>query len=317
MDNNTTVGVIGTTGPGQDAAPSGVVTLAELEAWVAALETYDTSSIYGVSFPEYDGVTDAAGDGVPDNYAYWATSDQAMPQGSPPSTDTHVLTYAGGNPIDIGAYLSVFAGYARIYNDLATLADPTLGYYHDVSGAAYAGRMSINPSYIGLTNKIINGLQESRKISKGQANRLAHHRFVCLLDRSGTPRVSIAVTGAYNINRYYKSDFTMLSTVLVLHDIIDIVRETSDPFISLPNTALNRNSLYAALDSKFSEYSKDAEVFNRPPYFTIVSTPVQQTIGEITVNVQLDIAGEIKDIIANIALVPPVTPTDAQIAATN
>lgn len=301
VDQNSAHGVIGVSSPAVAAAPTGIPTLAELEAWVAALETYDTSGINGADFTIYDGVTAGATDKVPTNYAFWATDDQTIPVGSPPSSDSNVIKDARGNPVDIGAYISVAASWRRVINDVAEDVEPTLGYYRSNMAAAYAGMITRLRPQSAPTNKPLGGGLIERELSKSQQNRLAKQRFVVLGRRGTGAAVVSAMTGAYNIEEpFRRSDFTRLSTVRIVHAAVDIIRSAALPFIGEANNAVNRNALQTKIDKALSTMQEDGALEDYT--LGVRTNPADRLLGVIRVDVNLRAALEIRDVQAVVSV---------------
>ena len=286
-NNNTCIGVIGVEPP--IASASGTPTLAEMETWVVALENFTNCS-------EYDGTTDSGGDGTPENYAYVATSDGHMP-----------ANYAGGdvedakgNKVDIGAYISAVAGAVRAVNEAGGDIYPTLGYYNADGSASYAGLVASLPSKSAPTNKVVSGVTMQNNMSISQADRLAGARFVPIYEKPKGVVAASAMTGAYNIDAYSRSDFVRLSTVRIVHDAINFVREACDQFIGEPNNAPQRNAMSAAVESALTSM-KDVGALRRYDY-NIYSTPADQVLGRATVELLLVPAFELQQITVYISL---------------
>ena len=286
-NNNTCIGVMGVDGPIVSA--SGTPTLAEVETWVVALELYTNCSVY-------DGTTDDNANGEPDNFAFVATSDGHMP-----------ANYAGGdvedakgNKVDIGAYISVVAGEIRAVNEASNDLYPTLGYYNSDGAAAYAGLIAALPSMSAPTNKSINGVTLQNNISLSQANRLAGKRFMPIIEKPKGVVAASAMTGAYNISDYSRSDFVRLTTVRIVHDAVNYVRDACDQFVGEPNNAPQRNAMGAAIESALVSM-KDVGALRRYDY-NIYSTPSDQVLGRATVELLLVPAFELQQVTVYISL---------------
>ena len=286
-NNNTCIGAIGVNGAITSA--SGTPTLEDVESWVTDLENY-------TNIPEYDGTTESTGTGIPGLYRFVATTTEEMPS-----------TYAGGdvldskgNRVDIGAYISVVATLVRAVNDAAVDLYPTLGYYNADGVASYAGLTSALPAKSAPTNKILQGVTLQTGLSLAQANRLAGSRYVTLLSKPKGVVVASAMTGAYNISEYYRSDFTRLSTVRIVHDAVNYVRETADQFIGEPNNAPQRNAMATAIDSSLKTMQEQGALrrFN----FNVFASPTDQVLGKATVELVLVPAFELQTITVYVAL---------------
>lgn len=284
--NNTCLGVISASGA--TTSPSGTPTLAEVEGWVTDLENYTDCSYY-------DGTTETT-TGTPGNYALVATTSEQQP-----------VNYTGGdvedakgNRVDIGAYISVVAANVRAANDAAVDEYPTLGYYNSEGAASYAGLMSSLPAKSAPTNKIIQGVTLSQGVSMSQANRLAGSRFVTFLSKPKGVVTASAMTGAYNISQYYRSDYVRLSTVRIVHDAINYVRETADQFIGEPNNAPQRNAMATAIENALKNMQENGALrrFN----FNVYASPTDQVLGRATVELVLVPAFELQQVTVIVAL---------------
>lgn len=300
INNNTTIGVIGVEAPTAVVATTGDLSLAQLEAHVSALEDYDTSALNGALFSIYDGVTDTNDDGVPDNYGMIATTDR-LPATNP--ADGRVVKDARGNFVDIGAYLSVVATWGRFFGDVADRLYPQRGYYNNSLAATYAGIIARLDSHSAPTNKTVPGVIPIRDLSLSQANRLAAARFVAAFTKPRGFVIADAMTGAYNISPFFRSDFTRLTTVRIVHDALNVIRAICDPYIGEANNFATRNAMEVAIERGLQKMRSIGmlEEFD----FSIVSTAAMRVLGEVLIDVVLVPAFELRKIRVKVALTPP------------
>jgi hypothetical protein len=295
------MGVVGVQPPTAAAAVTGVPTLAEVRDHVNALAAFDTSLLQGIDFAIFDGLTDAGDDGIPDNYAFWATTDEEMPTGSPPASAALVRKDAKENPIDIGAYISVVSTWCRFRNEAGPLLYPRVGYYHGSGEGAYGALITTLDPAVSTTNRLVGGAEPLRRLSAAQANSLAGARFVSFWTNVvGQFVVVSGVTGAYNISQFFRSDFVRLSTVRITHESINVVRIAGNPFIGQPNHAPHRSALENAIDDGLSKMQKRGAL--QGYRFSLVSTPTMQVLGQIVVDITLIPAFEIQQITARVGL---------------
>jgi hypothetical protein len=285
--NNTCIGVIGLNNV-LTANASGTPTLAQIETFVRTTELY-------TGFSYYDGTTQTA-TGTPGRYSFVATTTERMPA----SFAGGDVLDAKGNKVDIGAYISVVAANARATNEAAYAVYPTIGFYNTDGAAAYAGLVAGLPAKSSPTNKVIPGITLQQGISEAQADRLAGKRFVTFISKPKGVVVASAMTGAYNINQYYRSDFVRLTTVRIVHDAINYIRAIADQFIGEPNNAPQRNALSTAVDMALKNM-QSAGALNRYNY-NVYSSPTDQVLGKATVELILVPAFELQQIVVVIAL---------------
>jgi hypothetical protein len=243
----------------------------------------------------FDGTTETA-TGTPGNYALVATTSEQQPANYAGGD----VTDAKGNRVDIGAYISVVAANVRAANDAAVDLYPTIGYYNSDGAASYAGLVAGLPAKSAPTNKVVDGVTLSQGISQSQANRLAGARYVTFLSKPKGVVVASAMTGAYNISQYYRSDFVRLSTVRIVHDAINYVRETADQFIGEPNNAPQRNAMATAIENALKTMQEAGALrrFN----FNVYASPTDQILGRATVELVLVPAFELQQITVVVAL---------------
>ena len=286
-NNNTCIGVIGAKCATTD--PSGTPTLTQVESWVTALANYTNTT-------GYNGTTDTTGAGVPGNYRYVATSSEQMPA---TYLSGDVLD-SKGNRVDLGAYISVVAGNLRASNDASFDIAPVLGWYNTNGASAYAGLIGGLQSKSAPTNKVLQGVSFAQGISESQANRLAGSRYVTFLSKPKGVVVASAMTGAFNISQYYRSDFVRLSTVRIVHDAINYVRSVADQFIGEPNSAPQRNAMATAIENALKNMQERGALrrFN----FNVYASPTDQVLGKANVELILVPTFELQQVTVVVAL---------------
>ena len=153
---------------------------------------------------------------------------------------------SNGNKMDIGWYTSIVVGPEPV------MSSDTLGTYYGSPAIAYAALCASIKPQSAPTNKALPGVRGMKyKFSNKQMDSLVGNRMVVFrLKNEGTsaatstPYVVDGITaGAPN------SDYARISTVKIVTDVVDQIREVADPFIGEPNTIEQRNAL-AALISK-------------------------------------------------------------------
>ena len=160
--------------------------------------------------------------------------------------------------------------------------------------------MSVLPPWSSPTNKVIPGVSVVRNMSLAQANTLAKDRFVTFYQKPKGVVVVNALTGAYNIDANYHSDYTRLTTVRIVHDAIERVRFASDPFIGEPNNSVNRSALAAEIEQTLGRLQQVGAL--RRFDYAIRSTPDMQVLGQVDVELLLVPAFEITEITVRVAL---------------
>lgn len=212
--------------------------------------------------------------------------------------------------VDGYAYLSVAAILGRIRTDetqnLANrLGVPEQTDQHLLCGGAvvYAGLIATLDPHEATTNRSIPGVIPSRKIPAALGEKLIQARMVTLVDRSGSFVVSKDVTGGYNGSAYTKSDFTLLSTVRIMHAMVDIVRNRAFRYIGRPITGPNMAAMEGDIRSGL-DAMKPSGALQSFQLFTTAS-PDAQVLGEVNVELAAVIGYELTKVNAFTALQKP------------
>lgn len=198
------------------------------------------------------------------------------------NADGENIVDTDGNMMDIGWYTSVVVGPEPV------MLSDTLGEYYGSPAIAYAALNATIPAQSAPTNKPIPGVKGMKfKFSNKQMNELVANKFVVFklknegtATASSTPYVVDGCTAGAST-----SDYTRLSTVKVVTEVVDQVREVADPFIGEPNTIEQRNAL-SALISKRLGYLMERGVIQYFE-FEIDATIQQVLLGECNIALTL------------------------------
>lgn len=204
---------------------------------------------------------------------------------------------AEGNKMDIGWYTSCVVGPEPV------MVSDTLGTYYGSPAIAYAAlNASLKPES-APTNKALPGVKGMKfKFSNKQMNEIVANRMVVFkLKNEGTATASSVpyvvdgcTSGAAN------SDYTRLSTVKVVSDVVDQIREVADPFIGEPNTIEQRNALSALISKRLSYLLNNGEIQHYE--FEINATIQQVLLGECSIALTLVCPMELRKITTVVAL---------------
>lgn len=202
---------------------------------------------------------------------FWATEDGFMP-GAAGEKAGQVLKDLGGRPIDIGRYISVFVGVQTFFNNV----DETGFGYHANGAGYYAGYYSTLPAQSAPTNKVAENAVIPFKLSKTKLNSLAKYSMIAYKEKNGVLRFSDSPTAARR-----DSDFRRLTTIRVVNEVVDAVRDIAEPYIGEPNTQNARQSLQSNINLELGKM-QELGVIQR--FQAKVSATVKQQIeGDATV----------------------------------
>ena len=252
-------------------------------------------------------------------YAKWNTYLYGSVQGSditlPNSTyisefqakdiDGSVATDTDGNKVDAGAYISVIGGVSRAFGSEATKfaalkGASTLTYVNSNGAAAYAGLLSVTPSFLGVTNRPLVAVSQARVVSGAQAKNLLRHRMVALIQKPAGYVVTSGITGAFNAGVNSRSDYVRVTTIRTTQAMAEVVREAGEAFIGKPISGPFLAALESAIDTNLQRALRRGAI--RAYDFAISSTPDQQVLGEVTVDLSMVPAFELVTINTTVSL---------------
>jgi hypothetical protein len=199
--------------------------------------------------------------------------------------------------MDIGWYTSCVVGPEPV------MTSDTLGTYYGSPAIAYAALNSVLEPQSSPMNKALRNVNGMKfKFSNKQMDMLLGSRFVCfklknegLTTASSTPYVVDGCTaGAPNC------DYARISTVKVLQDVVDQIREVADPFIGEKNTLAQRNALSALISKRLAKLVELGEIQSYE--FEISATIQQQLLGEARIALTIIPAMELRRITTVVAL---------------
>lgn len=216
---------------------------------------------------------------------FFATDSGWLPTSADFDADATILRDRNGHKIDIGKYISLVGMYLTFFNP----TDQTGFGYQSSMAAFYGGFYSALPVASAPTNKVLSGVRSPFRVSKTKLNSLAKYKYVSVKQKENKLRVSDAPTAARE-----DSDFTRLTTMRIVADVIDSVRAVAEPYIGEPNTALARKSLETGI---IRELSRLQELGNVQRFEARVSaTTAQEIQGDATVELVIVPAFELRKI---------------------
>jgi hypothetical protein len=200
-------------------------------------------------------------------------------------------TDRGGAKIDIGQYLNVCGQWLTLNNAFDTTG---LGYISGF-GPAYSGMVSVLDPKSAPTNKVITGGTLPFRISNAKLDTLIGQRYVfCQIKPKGTV-VADAPTAARP-----ESDYRRLTTVRIVKQVVDAIRDVSDPFIGEAGGAPQRAALETACQGALNKLQK-AGYLSRFELL-ITQTAAERVNGLATIELVLVPAFELRRITVVISL---------------
>ena len=207
------------------------------------------------------------------------------------------ITDSDGNKMDIGWYTSIVVGPEPV------MVSDTLGTYYGSPAIAYAALCASLKPQSAPTNKALPNVKGMKyKFSNKQMDAIVGNRMVCFrlknegtASASSTPYVVDGVTAGNAL-----CDYRRMTTVKIVTDVVDQIREVSDPFIGEPNTVEQRNALSALIGKRLGKLLQDGEILFYE--FEINATIEQVLLGECTISLTLVCPMELRKITTVVAL---------------
>lgn len=201
------------------------------------------------------------------------------------------------NPMDIGWYTSCIVGPQPVCQS------DTIGTYYGSAAIAYAALTASIKVQSGTTNKKVPGCTRMRfKLSNKQMDMLTKNRMVCFkyknegrANATTTPYVVDGCTCSLP-----DSDYKRISTVKVVKEAVDNVRDVCDPYIGEPNTVEQRNAMSTAISKRLTNLKKLGIITYYD--FEVQATNVQVLLGECTIALTIVAPQELRKITTVVAL---------------
>ena len=202
-----------------------------------------------------------------------------------------------GNKMDIGWYTSVVVGPEPV------MVSDTLGTYYGSPAIAYAALNASLKPQSAPTNKALPGVKGMKyKFSNKQMNDLVGNRMVVfkLKNEGATTASSVPYVVDGCTAGAEGCDYARLSTVKIVTDVVDQIREVADPFIGEPNTVEQRNALSALISKRLGNLLEQGEI--QYYEFEINATIQQVVLGECSIALTLVCPMELRKITTVVAL---------------
>jgi hypothetical protein len=281
--------------------PPASVALEDVALWIGELPVYSIDAATGIQSVASAGDN---GNGLLGNkfmagkYGYEVAGIAGNAGGGFIKTDSGFvdgieLKDRGGRYIDIGKHISVLGAWVTLFNPF------------DVTGFGYTASMA--PSYAGMysalqsksapTNKVIPGVALPFRINNSKLDDLAGLRYVMAADKAKGNVVSDAPTAARP-----DSDYARLTTVRIVKDVIDAVRQAAEPFIGEAGGAAQRAALKTAIDAKLGRLQQGQ--FIQRYDLNVTATPAQQIQGDAIIELNIVPAFELRQITLILSLLP-------------
>lgn len=204
----------------------------------------------------------------------------------------NILKDSDGRNIDLGRFISVVAGPDVI------LTNNRVGSYADNSAAGYAGFIAQLPAQSGPTNKVVSYAKGLRfSFSNSQLDKLTEARYVTFRMKNAQVAIVDGPTAAQA-----DSDYRRISTIRVLKEVVNELRDVCDPYIGEPNEVPQRNAMSAAMSKRLGQLAEAGVIVDYD--FVIVATPQMQLIGEAQIELTIVPPQELRKITTVVSLRP-------------
>jgi len=202
---------------------------------------------------------------------------------------------ADGTPlspnVDIGRYISVVMAWPILF----TPVDAT-GFGYIATGApTYAGFVSQLAAHSAPTNKVIPGIASAFRLSKSRMDDLVSVHYVVFTPRERGTIVVDAPTAATSA-----SDYTRLTTVRIVQETIDRLRDVLNPFLGEGITTPQLNAMQTTTDRVLTDLIKEG--FLQRAEASISASTVERVQGKANLDLLLVPAFELRQIFITVSL---------------
>lgn len=212
--------------------------------------------------------------------------------------DGTILVDSEGTKMDIGWYTSIVVGPDPI------MVSDKLGRYYGSAAIAYAALCKSLKPQSSPTNKRLPGVVGMKYIfSNKQQNELVGNNFVVFKTKNSAG-TSARSSEAYVIDGRTAGapncDYGRISTVQVVTDVVDQIREVCEPFLGEPNTVEQRNAMSALISKRLGKLLEDGEI--QWYEFSVSATVQEVLLGECSITLTLIVPQELRKITTTVAL---------------
>ena len=204
--------------------------------------------------------------------------------------DAPSLADAGGNPIDIGAYISLVGDSPEHLNSI----NGTAGYTATVA-PYYAGMIARLDEKIAPTNQLAQGIRVPYKLGKRRLDNLVGSKIVMFAQRREGAFCVDAPTAATEA-----SDYRRLSTVRIVSLVEKRVRKIGQKYIGQVANQLLREAFRSDVEEGLQNLQKRGYLKNYK--FSIEATQLEDILGKLNVKLILAVPNELRQVYVSVAL---------------
>ncbi|MGD9381718.1 MAG: hypothetical protein PVI03_04665 [Candidatus Thorarchaeota archaeon] len=202
---------------------------------------------------------------------------------------------ADGTPlspnVDIGRYISVVMAWPILF----TPVDAT-GFGYIATGApVYAGFVAQLAPHSAPTNKVIPGIASAFRLSKSRMDDLVSVHYVVFTPRERGTIVVDAPTAATS-----SSDYTRLTTVRIVAETIDRLRDVLNPFLGEGITTPQLNAMQTTTDRVLTDLIKEG--YLQRAEASVSASAVERVQGKANLDLLLVPAFELRQIFITVSL---------------
>lgn len=225
---------------------------------------------------------------------YYYISAQTTSQRGPGfyATSNEYADGTGLSPaVDIGRYISVVMAWPILF----TPVDAT-GFGYIATGApVYAGFVSQLAPHSAPTNKVLPGIASAFRLSKSRMDDLVSVHYVVFTPRERGTIVVDAPTAATS-----SSDYTRLTTVRIVQETIDRLRDVLTPFLGEGITTPQLNAMQTTTDRVLTDLIKEG--FLQRAEASVSASAVERVQGKANLDLLLVPAFELRQIFITVSL---------------
>lgn len=277
----------------------GTPTRSEVRKWEGYIRDFGNTYASGVvSMVDMDGVTDADGNGIADNYKMWATTSHEKP--SIGELDTDVVKDFNGQPIDLGVYLDVIAANSVMPLGANTNLISTTTPKKFTFGAGVGqiiGWYTTIPSNVATTRMTTANIEPLGFLGARAISDFTRRRFQTFFVEDAQYRLARDITMGKFVSDSLRTNFINRFTTRVVKDANDLACTEGRKYLGKADTSEIRAALKQRIEQELQRWAGPGDGrLKRPASIEVLSVGSDAVIGKLLVQMKLAIVGEILEI---------------------
>lgn len=277
----------------------GTPSRSEMRKWEAYMRDFGNSYASGaVSMADLNGVDDADGNGVADDYKMFATTTHEKPLDG--ELDTTVVKDFNGSPVDLGVFIDCVAANSIMPLGSNTRLISSVAPKKFTFGAGVGqivGWYATTGSNVSTTRSATANLEALGFLGGRAVSDLTRRRFQVFFVEDALYRLARGITMGKFVTDVIRTNFINRFTTRVVKDALDLSSAEGRKYLGKPDSAEVRAAIKQRLEQEFTRWAKPEDGrLKRPAQVEVLSVGTDAVIGRLLIQLKLAIPGEILEV---------------------